>query len=54
MEAASVTNTDNKFNIRSHLRNYSFSDFSDENLDNIRFVEINSLPAVREHLTPKL
>ena len=27
---------------------------NDKNLDNFRFVEINSLPAVREHFTPKI
>ena len=33
----------------SIIRNTS----QDENLDNVRFVKINSLPAVRENLTPK-
>ena len=28
--------------------------FNDKTFDNARFVEVNSLPAVREHLTPKL
>ena len=27
-------------------------DFNDKKLDNVRFIKLNSLPAVREHLTP--
>ena len=33
-------------------RNTTHVDFDDKNLDNVRFVKVNSLPAVREHLTP--
>ena len=29
-------------------------DFNDKDLNNVRFVEINNLNAVREHVTPKL
>ena len=37
----------------SIIRNNAHVDFSDKNLDNVRFVRVNSLPAVRKHLTPK-
>ena len=37
----------------SVVRNNAHVDFKDKNLDNIRFVKVNSLPAVPEHLTPK-
>ena len=33
------------------IRNTAQVDFNDKNLDNVRFVKVNSLPAVREHLT---
>ena len=29
-------------------------DFIDKNLNNVRFVKVNSLPAARQHLTSKL
>ena len=35
------------------LQNNAHVDFNDKNLDSVRFVKVNSLPAVREHLTPK-
>ena len=44
---------DNKFNDPSIIRNNAHVDFNDKNLDNVRFVKVNSLPEVREHLTPK-
>ena len=44
---------DNKFNDPSIIKNTAYVNFTDKNLDNVRFVKINSLPAVREHLTPK-
>ena len=34
-------------------RNNAHVGFNDQSLDDIRFVEVNSMPAVREHLTPK-
>ena len=37
----------------SIIRNTAHVDFNDKNLDNVRFVKVNSLPAVREHLTTK-
>ena len=38
----------------SILRNTIYVDFNDKNLDNVRFVKVNCLSAVREHLTPKV
>ena len=37
----------------SIIRNTAHVGFNEKNLDNVRFVQVNSLPAVREHLTPK-
>ena len=37
----------------SILKNNAHVDFNDKNIDNVHFVKVNSLPAVREHLTPK-
>ena len=42
-----------KFNDLSIIKNNTHVDFNDKNLDNVRFVKKNSMPAVREHLTPK-
>ena len=36
------------------IRNTTHVDFTDKNLDNVRFVKVKTLPAVREHLTPKI
>ena len=40
-------------NDASIIRNTAHVDFNDKNLDNVRFVKVNSLPPSREHLTPK-
>ena len=37
----------------SKLRNKAHVGFNDKNHYNVRFVKVNCLPAVREHLTPK-
>ena len=42
-----------KIDDHSIIRNTAHVDFNDKNLHNVRFVEINSMPTVREHLTPK-
>ena len=42
-----------KFNDPSLEKNTAHVDFKDKNLDNVRFVRVNSMPAVREHLTQK-
>ena len=42
-----------KFKDPSKIKNTTHVDFNDENLDNVRFVEVNSMPAVGEPLTAK-
>ena len=44
---------DYKFDDPGIIKNTSHVDFKDKSLDNVRFVKINSLPAIRERLTPK-
>ena len=44
---------DNKFNDPSIVRNNAHVDFNDKNLDNVTFIKVNSIRAVREHLTPE-
>ena len=51
-EAASKNYVENLFNDPSLIKDTAHDDSIDKNLDNMRFV--NSLPAVREHLTPNL
>ena len=52
-EAASKIFVDTKFNDRSLIKNTSHVDFNDKNLDNVSFVEVNSMPAAVEHLSAK-
>ena len=42
-----------KFNEPSRIKNTAHDDFNEKNLDNVRFVKVNSMPIVREHLTSK-
>ena len=44
---------DNKFNDPSIIKNTAHVDFNDKNLDNVRFLEVNSMPASEEHLAAK-
>ena len=44
---------DKLFNDPSIIKNTAHVDFNDKNLDNVRFVKVNSMPAVGEHLTAK-
>ena len=44
---------DIRLNDPSLIRNNAHVDFNDKNLDIVRFVKVNSMPAVREHLPPK-
>ena len=55
-QVVSKANVDNKFNdpYIKIKKNTAHVDFNDENPDNVKFVKINSLPAVRQRLTPKL
>ena len=50
-EPASKLSVDNKFNDVSILKNTAHNDINDKNLDNDRFVQVNSMPAVGEYLT---
>ena len=52
-KTASENYVDNLFKDPSTRKNTAHVNFNDKNLDNVRLVEVNSLPAVREHLTPK-
>ena len=45
--------TDNKVNNSNILKNTAHVDFNDKNLDNVRFVKVNCMPATGEHLTVK-
>ena len=47
------SSVDRKLNDPIIIRNNTHVDFNDKNLDNVRFGKANSMPAVREHLTPK-
>ena len=53
-KTVSKSHVDDKFNDRSIIRNSVFVDFTDENFYHVRFLTVNSLSAVREHLTQKL
>ena len=44
---------DSGLNNPSMIRNTAHVDFNDKDLDNVRFVKVNSLLAVGDHLTPK-
>ena len=44
---------DKKFNDPSIMKNLSHNIFNDKNLKNVRFVKVNSLTAVSQHLNPK-
>ena len=52
-EPVSKQYVDNKFDDPSIIKNTAHVDFNDKNLDNVRFVKVNSMPAVGEHLTAK-
>ena len=53
IEAASTLYVDTMFIDPSIIKNSALVDFNDKNPDNVRLVKINSLPAVREHVTAK-
>ena len=52
-KSASKNYVDRRLNDPSIIRNKTHVDFDDKNLDNVRLVKINSVPAVREHLAPQ-
>ena len=53
-KAAFKNYVDNKFNDPSIIKNFAHVDFNDKNLKNVRFVKVNSMPTLEEHLTIKL
>ena len=52
-EAASKNYVDNKLKDPSKISNTAHADFNDKNLENVRFVQVNCMPAVGDHLTAK-
>ena len=50
-DAVGKSHLDGGLNDPSKIKNTAQIDFNDKNLDFVRFVKLNSLPAVREHLT---
>ena len=52
-DAVCKSYVDSGLNHPSIIRNTAHVDFNDENLDNVRFVKVNSRPAVSQHLAPK-
>ena len=54
IELPSKNYVDNKFIDPSIIKNIDHADFNDKNIDNIGFIKVSKMPAVKEHLTPKL
>ena len=52
-EAASKYYVYIRLNDPSKIKKTAHVDFNDKNLHNVRFVKVNSMPAVGEHLTAK-
>ena len=52
-EAASKNYVDNKFEDAIIIKNTAHVDFNDKNIDNDRFIKVNSVLAAPEHLTAK-
>ena len=52
-EACSKKYADNLLNDPSIRKNTAQVDFNDKKLDNVRFIKVNSMPDVGEHLTAK-
>ena len=44
---------DEKIDDPSIIKKTTHVDFNDKNLDNVRFIKVNSFPAIPEHLTAK-
>ena len=44
---------DNKYNDPSIITNTNHVDFNDKSLDKVRWIKVNNIPAVKEHLTAK-
>ena len=54
IEMPSKNYVDCKFKDPSIIKNTDQIDFNDKNLANVGFVKVNNMPAVEEHLTPKV
>ena len=54
IELTTKNYVDDKFDDPSTIRNNTHVDFNDKNLDSVRFIEVNSFPAIPEHLTAKI
>ena len=52
-ELLSKSYIDYKFDNRSIIKNTAHVDFNDKSLHNVRFVKVNSMPGVEEHLVAK-
>ena len=48
-KAASRLSVDFTFNNPSKIKNIAHVDFIDKNLDNVRFIKLNSYPVIGEH-----
>ena len=53
IELPTTNYVNKKINDPSTIRNTTYVDFNDKNLDNVIFVKVNSMPTVGEHLTAK-
>ena len=53
-EAASKNYVDKNFHDHSIIKNIAHVHSNDKNLNNVRFIKVNSLPAIPEHLTAKM
>ena len=52
-EPPSMFCVDKKFNIANEIKNTAHVEFNDKNHEHVRFVKVNSMPAVGEHFTKK-
>ena len=53
IEVPTKNYVDKKINDPSITKNNAHVDSEDKSLDNDRLIKVNSMPAIREHLTPK-
>ena len=53
-DACSKNYDDNRINDHSIIKNTAHVDFNNKNLNNVRFIKINCLPAIPEHVTANI
>ena len=53
-DACSKNYVDNKFNDPSIIKNNAHIDLNDRNITNAKFIQVNQLPQIDNHLTAKL